>query len=70
MIWTGERFSGASKPCTATESALMEKAFGRLRWPGIPTRRLSGYLVKTDLVFEQCLPSTPQGSEDQAIASV
>jgi hypothetical protein len=33
-------------------------------------RRLNGYLVKTDLVFEQCLPTTPQGPEDQAIARV
>lgn len=41
-----------------------------LAWPGHPTRRLSGYLVKTDLVFERCLPTAPQGPEDQAIARV
>lgn len=41
-----------------------------LAWPGHPPRRLSGYLVEKDSVFEQCTPNTPQGPNDQAIARV
>lgn len=41
-----------------------------LAWPGHPTRRLSGYLVEKDSVFEQCIPNTPQGPNGQAIARV